>query len=144
MEKIYLAAGWFSEKQAAHRDIVRSVLKELKLPHYSPQHDGKKLSINNSLDVYNENIEMISKAPLLIASTCEKDMGTLFECGYAASLNVPIVYVWLGALPGQRFNLMLAKTASAVVETKTALYKYLEQFSRTGVAHSVPYGGDIE
>ena len=144
MNEVYLAAGWFTPEQAQHRDAIRGLFKELRIPHYSPQHNGLKLTKKNSEAVYQENLTMIKRAPLVVASTTGKDMGTLWECGYATAIETPIVYVWLGAEPGQNFNLMLARSAKAVIETVPSLFKYLEKFKSSGIPHVVPYGGDIE
>jgi len=63
---------------------------------------------------------MIDECDIVIASTEGKDMGTLFECGYAFAKNKPVVYY---APNIHKFNLMLAKSARAVALTPDSLFR---------------------
>jgi nucleoside 2-deoxyribosyltransferase len=116
--RIYIAAGWFTpEQEKARQDVLNVLSKYVIREHiFSPKEDSV---LGDWDEVFQENLRQISRATFVVASTVGKDMGTLFECGYAHNEGIPIVYYAPG-LEGD-FNLMLAKSAQRVCTSKEDL-----------------------
>ena len=77
----------------------------------------------------------------MFAVTNGKDMGTLFECGYAFANKIPLIYFAEG-LDGQ-FNLMLARSAVAVfTDIKDVTFSRVYHILSTGFKEE--YSGEIE
>lgn len=93
MINVYLASGWFNQKQKEAMDKVRSIIlsfDSIKL--YSPFYDGKVL--NSSTDsyelrkwVYDDNVRHVITSDLIIAIIDDFEPGTVFEIGSAAAIN---------------------------------------------------------
>lgn len=118
--KVYLAGGWFDEFQETALEILEKVLVEDfsdKFEVYSPRkeiklegHEGIELQNH----VFLENCKHIKEADLVVASTVGKDMGTIWETGYAYAHNKPIIYTLFDTrLKNVKFNLMLAASGIA-------------------------------
>lgn len=146
-EMIYLAAPWFNPAQAARYQEVLDILREWK-----EMGDRRSLYIPRDFlcppdgtaetrrRVYRSNLENILIATKVVAITDEKDVGTIFELGYAAKLReeqevlrveleprqhvVQLVGVAL-TLGDAPFNLMLAEGLDAVCKTLDELSHYL-------------------
>lgn len=115
MMKLYLASPWFTEDQDRREKEVKAKLREIGFNVFSPREESV-LSANASKkdqdEVFRIDLEGINTADAVFAITNDKDMGTLFECGYAYANGLPIIYYAEG-LSG-KFNLMLARSASLV------------------------------
>lgn len=121
----YIAAGAFNEQQTKDRNSVRNILADLKINYISPLEEENcdaQSSIDVQEKVFKNNIESINSCSFLIASTTGKDMGTCFECGYAYSKNIPIIYFFPYDYP---FNLMLARSGICVVKSESELRNLL-------------------
>ena len=59
---------------------------------------------------FSGNLHHIETADFLIVNTRDKDIGTIWEAGYAYANEVPIVYFCAGLPEGAKFNLMLARS----------------------------------
>jgi nucleoside 2-deoxyribosyltransferase len=94
VKKIYIAGPWFTQEA---NDIIEEI-KDENL--YTPGDDPKATVL--------ANCQAITYCDYMIAVTDGKDVGTMFECGYAFSKGVPILYLWLGREDDQKFNVMLA------------------------------------
>ncbi len=117
--KAYVAAGWFTPKQESARLEILYVLSKYmsRQDVFSPKDDS---SPDDGWDnVFKENIKHIKESTFVVASTVGKDMGTLFECGYAHAEGIPIIYYAPGLFGD--FNLMLAKSAHRVCTSKEDL-----------------------
>ena len=118
--RVYIAGGWFDLLQMRAVQDIESVLTLSGGDFFSP----RKMNLGtDGCDwdaIYKANIAEINKCDVVIASTEGKDMGTLFECGVAATLNKKIVY-YAPSLEGGRFNLMLARSASSVCTSMSEL-----------------------
>ena len=130
---IYIAGGWFSpEMEKAVEEI------KLALNGYDTFYPREDTNPGFGWDaVFAKNMSSIDNCSLIVASTVGKDMGTLFECGYAHSKGKSIVYYAPG-LEGQ-FNLMLAKSAHRVCTS----YDELVQAATEGFEYK-EYTGEIE
>ena len=80
----------------------------------------------------------------LIVNTRDKDIGTIWEAGYAYAKNVPIVYFCQGLPEGAKFNLMLARSGIKVCTTFEQLEDYLDRVHSTGYLIEEPYDQEIE
>lgn len=141
--KCYLASGWFDIKQENARQEILASCRLAKIEVYSPKEDLLYVpGVTRPQEVFDENIEQIRKTDFMIASTVGKDMGTLFECGCAFTINKPIVYYWPGGKGN--FNLMLSQSAHVVTTTPQDLLFVLNLIQESGEVPRIPYKGDIE
>lgn len=102
----YIAGGWFSPEQEKALDELEGFIKKHFKHYFSPrEHNnakGQKLE-----DIFQKNIQALDNADIIIASTIGKDMGTLWECGYAYARELQVIYYAPGI---EKVNLMLAKS----------------------------------
>ena len=114
-------------------------------PRWCGMVDDKSTDIEKQA-IFHKDIKSIQNSRYVFAITDGKDMGTLFECGYAFANNVPIVYIALD-LKGP-FNLMLAKSALRVVRSMDELKKMLCESVKENecsiVIEHKDYEGEIE
>lgn len=96
--KVYLAGPFFNDHQVEVVRNIEEVLNEFSeyLEVYSPSRDGVKLDIKTStyedrLKVFNDNVDNLRDASLVIGITDGGDTGTMWELGVAQSLNKFIV-----------------------------------------------------
>lgn len=142
--KIYTAYGWFSPNMVKAADDIDEVINELKLRKntFMPRHDtAKHFGSENGPDwdgVFNDNIKHIESAQLMIASTVDKDMGTIFEVGYAYAKGIPVIYYNPFMESREQFNLMLAKSGLGVCVNKEELRDFLKNLTKYS------FNGDIE
>ncbi len=121
--KVYTAGGWFNLLQMMAMKDIEAILDANEIEYFSPRLHNKGvpgMSDEAWNDVYQRNIDELHECDIVIASTENKDMGTIFECGYATAINKPVIY-YAPNLSGD-FNLMLAKSAWAVATTAGELH----------------------
>ena len=95
--KIYLASGWFNPTQAAELDRLeeifdnRSSFIDLASPRriFVCPPDAPK-SVQD--ETFSGNLHHIETADFLLVNTRDKDIGTIWESGYAYAFNKPIIY----------------------------------------------------
>lgn len=141
--KAYIAAGWFSDYQEECRQHVVQALIRSKWRFYSPKDHGIYIpGKTDPSEIFKENLKQIENCDLVVASTAGKDMGTLFECGYAYGLYVPIAYYF----PQEgKFNLMLSESSAYVATSFNSLFSYLKYCQTRGkVKTNFVYKGEIE
>lgn len=141
---LYLASPWFSPEQAEREERIKNHLRLLGFDVFSPK-DNVALPATASKEdqesVFRQNLAGINDVDAVFAITNTKDMGTLFECGYAYGIGKPIVYFAEG-LNGQ-FNLMLARSGM-LVYTKMEDISYEEVKKALLTGEVVEYEGEIE
>jgi nucleoside 2-deoxyribosyltransferase len=141
MKKVYLAGGWFTPEQEAAHDIMVSSANNTKIPYYNPRNAGNFNGFNGK-ELFESNIEAIDECTALVASTSGKDMGTLFECGYAYSKGMPVIYFFTGQ---GKFNIMLAYSAAAIVTDEYQLTHALNEYNMYGTINNIQrFKGDME
>lgn len=127
--KVYLAGGWFSENQDRVLTQIEEILSNYNcFKVYSPRRQtqfksGTKPSKEICEIVFNNNIVAIEDCDIMIASTEEKDMGTVFEMGIAFQLEKPIIAVYFHKEP---YNLMLEEASSGVARNTEQLCQILD------------------
>jgi nucleoside deoxyribosyltransferase len=128
--KTYIAAPFFNPAQIERVEAIKRILDHLKVDYYSPKDDCLYTPTNGMLpkEVVDSNCDAIDKADFMIAVTDDKDVGTMFECGYAYSTGIPIFYIWGGYTPEAKFNIMLAESAYKVCHTYSELHNELYDF----------------
>ena len=135
MKKIYLAAGWFSPTQAEELTKLEEICDsrdwiDLASPRrifVCPPSASKQVQD----DTFDGNLHHIKTADFLIVNTRDKDIGTIWEAGYAYANNVPIVYFCQGLPEGAKFNLMLARSGVKVCTSYEQLEDYLDRCFET-------------
>lgn len=143
----YIAGPFFNEKQIDVIKGIENAIENAGMTYFSPRLTGVVDSESSDAtmeEIFAHDLEAIDRARCIIAVTDGKDMGTLFECGYAFATCVPIIYVAL-ELNG-KFNLMLAKSARQVLTSFDEINESLAEIKKLGFA-GIPkkdYGGEIE
>lgn len=149
MKKIYLASGWFNPVQAEELSQLENIF-DTRSDHFdlaSPRRifvcppDAPK-SVQD--ETFSGNLHHIKTADFLVVNTRDKDIGTIWEAGYAHACNVPIVYFCAGLPEGAKFNLMLARSGIKVCTSFEQLEDYLDRTIEAGELPNEPYDRDIE
>lgn len=148
--KVYLAGPWFHEGQLGRLESVKSSLLNAGFEVFSPK-DENLVQADSKLDwreqAFNANIEHIDKASFVLAITDGKDVGTIFETGYAYAHNIPVVY-FAETLGDNEFNLMLAQSGVHVVRSFDQLTSDLRSqdllYSVINNTKFTTFVGDIE
>ena len=148
MYVVYAAGGFFNEKQLRTMELVESVLSEFPQFRIFKPRDGasaaKKLnrdigagkdpSRDTRHQVFRDNVDNIDNAALVVAVTDDRDVGTIFEIGYAYKGNVPIITF---TNEGYGQNLMLAESVLAHCkgpeQLREACALFIEQMTETGM-----------
>lgn len=148
MKKIYLAAGWFNPAQAAELTTLEAICDSRKwIDLASPRRifvcpPGAPKEAQDS--TFDGNLHHIKTADFLIVNTRDKDIGTIWEAGYAYANEVPIVYFCQGLPSGAKFNLMLARSGIKVCTSFEQLEDYLDRCFESDTLISEPYDQEIE
>ena len=149
MKKIYLASGWFNPTQAEELTQLESIF-DTRSDHFdlaSPRRifvcppDAPR-SVQD--ETFSGNLHHIKTADFLVVNTRDKDIGTIWEAGYAHACDVPIVYFCAGLPEGAKFNLMLARSGIKVCTSFEQLEDYLDRAIESGELPNEPYDRDIE
>lgn len=140
--KAYIASGWFSPLQENARQELLTACREAEISVYSPKEDFLYIpDLTPASDVFTENVRQILNCDFLLASTEGKDMGTLFECGFAFANKIPIVYYYKGE---GKFNLMLSESAHIVCTRFAQLCIVLYNIGIQNEVPKIPYEGEKE
>lgn len=142
MIKIYLAAGWFNPKQKEQMNEIYEILNSMRIKNqirlFAPFYDGIVLVGKSDpnwrqkmKEVWNLDIRELSSSHLVVASTQDHDVGTIFECGYASAKNIPILCY--NSNPELGLNVMLAQEARGFIKSQAdlenAILSFIESYS---------------
>lgn len=149
MKKIYLASGWFNPTQDQELSMLENIFdkREEHFKLSSPRRifvcppDAPR-SVQD--ETFEGNLTHIKNADFLVVNTRDKDIGTIWEAGYAHACNIPIVYFCAGLPEGAKFNLMLARSGIKVCTSFEQLEDYLDRTIETGSLPYEPYDQEIE
>ena len=140
----YIASGWFNEEQANDLEYIKGVLDSFGIKYFSPK-DEFNCPPNSSEQqrrmCFSTNINAIDSTEHIIVNTRDKDMGTLFEAGYAYAKRKDIIYVAFD-LKGS-FNLMLAQSGAVVCTTRDEFVSVVRSRFDGQTTHT-QYTGEIE
>ena len=148
-KRVYLAAGWFNPAQAAELTELEKIFddRESWIDLSSPRRifvcppDAPKETQDAT---FYGNLEHIEKADFLLVNTRDKDIGTIWEAGYAHANKRPIIYFCAGLPAGAKFNLMLARSGIKVCTSFEQLEDYLDRCKNAGKLLDEPYSAEIE
>lgn len=137
MIKVYLASGWFNAQQKQLMDEIHEVLSEFKsqgrVDFFSPFYDGIVLKKDDPKEKWKQtwdlDIQMIEECKLMIANIEGFEPGTIYECGYAGAIGVPVIYY--SSVQGRGLNLMLSFSAYGFANSKEDLRLAIEHFFTT-------------
>ena len=149
MKKIYLASGWFNPVQAEELSQLENIF-DTRSDHFDlasprrifvcPPNAPKEVQD----ETFNGNLHHIETADFLLVNTRDKDIGTIWEAGYAFAFKKPIIYFCAGLPEGAKFNLMLARSGIKVCTSFEQLEEYLDRVISTGELPNEPYADAIE
>jgi len=122
--KIYAAGPFFSPSQLATMESIEHVLESFdNVDVFKPRNGaasakklnkeigaGKDPSADTRRQVFRDNVDNIDDADLIVACIDDRDIGTIFEIGYACKAGVPIITF---TNMGYGMNLMLAESTLA-------------------------------
>lgn len=134
---VYLASGWFNNKQKDQMEEIYRVLLELRLQgrveFFAPFYDGIVLKGKQDpewrkkmKEVWELDIQKVRESNLIIASTQDHDVGTIFECGYASCCKIPILCY--NSNPELGLNVMLAQEARGFIKSPEQLLQAIESY----------------
>ena len=137
----YLASPFFNERQVERMETVLSLLRINGYSVFAPYENS--VVENQNLQnpeyrkrIFTKNIEAIKASRMVLAITNDKDMGTLFEAGYAYGLGIPVVY-FAEDLNGP-FNLMLSESGIGVYTDWAKFMKAVQTGCFTDKAEVIP------
>lgn len=150
--KVYFASPWFNPEQAEREERVKGKLRSLGFNVFSPKDNCNLSPISDEeirKEVFDANVYNIVTCDIVFAITDGKDMGTIWEAGFACGLNylrpndnqIKIVYYCETLGPNGQFNLMLAQSGDIVITKFDDLDK-LPQLIEEGKVFA--YAGIIE
>lgn len=119
----YLASPFFNEEQIKRENEVKNLLRANGYEVYAPMEHGVVGSLADHGTVkatFDSNVQAINESRKVIAITDGKDMGTIWEAGYAYGINKPVVYVAL-TLGDKPFNIMLSESGIGIYKDMTKL-----------------------
>lgn len=139
---VYVAGPFFRQEQIESMERLEAVLERHDLKMFRPRFDSVNLQDDDSeaarKKAFEDDVKAIHESEFMIANTMDKDMGTLFEVGYAYAIGKP-VYGFVEGLPvGAPFNIMLAGAMAGVFTSPEAIDEWLT----TG--ESQKYEGNVE
>lgn len=95
MKNVYLAGPFFTLAEKWLINEIRSILLDFGNHVFSPMHDVGVLHendiITNAKEIATRDLEGLKDADVLLAVFDGKDVGTLFEIGYAKALNKKVI-----------------------------------------------------
>lgn len=137
----YLASPFFNEKQVERMETVLSLLRINGYSVFAPYENSvvENQNLQNPeyrARIFTKNIEAIRASRMVFAITNDKDMGTLFEAGYAYGLGIPVVY-FAEDLDGP-FNLMLSESGIGIYTDWAKFMKAAQTGCFTDKAEVIP------
>lgn len=112
----YLASPFFNEQQIEREEFVKNTLRNNGFSVYSPRENGvltPDATDEVRTKIFTENCEAIQRSKKVLAITDGKDIGTIWEAGYAYGIGKPVVY-YAETLGDNPFNVMLGKSGIGV------------------------------
>jgi hypothetical protein len=141
--KIYLAGPWFNPTQVERYEEILGLLTEWRDEYladrglYVPRENPCPPNASDATRqrIYDRNLTEIEDASAVVAITDEKDVGTIYELGYAACLRdlkprqsprSPLLVGVALTLGDRPFNLMLARgldaTCTSIAQLRAVLF----------------------
>lgn len=140
----YFASPFFRPDQVEREERMIAHLRNLGFKVFSPKescHLDAKASQNSREEVFNSNCNAIRKSRAVFAVTDGKDMGTIWEAGFAYGIGTPIIY-FAETLGDNQFNLMLAQSGVDVFTSQDEVT--VGAINEALLGHGRKFRGDIE
>ena len=121
----YLASPFFNDEQINREESIKKTLRGYGFTVYAPREHGIVGSLASQEAVtstFNSNVEAIDNSRMVLANTDGKDIGTIWEAGYAYGNNIPIVY-YAETLGNNPFNIMLSESGVGIFKDYTSFCK---------------------
>ena len=112
--KVYIASPFFNEEQLERVDFIEKLLSAHNFDYFSPRRDTyvkPDSSHEERKKAFDDNVAAIDNSDFILVITDGKDVGTIFEAGYAYNECTPILY-FAETLGDKPFNLMLAMSGN--------------------------------
>lgn len=112
----YLASPFFKDTQIQREEDVKNALRNEGYTVYSPRENGvltPDATDEVRTKIFKENCEAIQKSHRILTITDEKDIGTIWEAGYAYGIGKEVVY-YAETLGDNPFNVMLGKSGIGI------------------------------
>ena len=132
MKKVYIAAPFFNKMQSHIVTQIEEILTRNNIPYFSPRKESNFKQGDDPKEILEINCNAIHHSEYVIVITDDKDVGTIWEAGYAFCADRPIIYVWLGYVPSMKFNIMLAASGNAVVHNMLDLQYQIRHYKTNG------------
>ena len=146
--KVYLASGWFTPTAAEELTQLEGIFDQREwVDLASPRRifvcppDAPKETQD---ETFVGNLQHIVSSDFLLVNTRDKDIGTIWEAGFAFAHQKPIIYFCAGLPEGAKFNLMLARSGIKVCTTFAELEDYLDRCYEAKQLFVEPYDQEIE
>lgn len=129
---VYVAGPFFNPVHIAEMEAIEDILASANYKMFRPRFDSVDLGKDSSplarKQAFNDDVEAIEQSAFMLANTRDKDMGTVFEVGYAYKAGVPVIG-FAGGLPeGAPFNIMLAGSMVKVFTSLADLDSFINSF----------------
>lgn len=114
---LYLASPFFSPEQVEREEFIKDELRRQGLKVFSPKENcflPATASNTAQQSVFKQNCDAIKACKAVFAITDGRDIGTIWETGYAYGVRTPVVY-FAETLGEKGFNLMLAQSGKKVI-----------------------------
>lgn len=157
MTRIYLAAPFFNEEQCERERRCAIELRRLGYEVFAPFETGV-LGPSDSLwkraKIFQQNINILHLCDVCFVITDGKDVGTIWEAGYASALRdtriasgltvrMPFIIYYCETLGDNPFNVMLAQSADCVMTSFLELQK-LPGILANGGSRGRAYSGPVQ
>lgn len=153
--KVYFASPWFTPEQEEREERLKAKLRSLGFEVHSPKEEAVCGAISDPETrqrIFQGNIDAINSCDIVFAITDGKDMGTIWEAGYAYGLNIGIansneyakpikIVYYCETLGNGLFNLMLAQSGDIVITKFEDVNKLPEMLAG---GEKVVYAGHIQ
>ena len=145
--KFYIAAPFFNKAQIEKVEVVKEMLTAKGFDYFSPK-DDCLFENNKGIDseaIFTTNCVAISNCDAMIIITDGRDVGSMWEAGYAFGINKEnIIYAWIDYAPEANFNLMLSHSGDATALGYEELHSILNAAKNLGYVPKHEYTGKME
>lgn len=114
---LYLASPFFTPVQVEREEFVKTKLRDEGFRVFSPKENcflPPDANLSDQKSVFEQNCDAIKSCSAVFAITDGKDIGTIWEAGYAYGIGTPVIY-FAETLGDNGFNLMLAQSGVMVI-----------------------------
>lgn len=115
---VYIAAPFFKPHELKFVQDIESYLSGENFAFYSPRQDGVLMDMTDEerqtkkREIFVLNTGYIRRAMCVVAVIDDRDVGTIWEMGFAHALNVPVISI---SNQDYGLNVMLAESVQAHV-----------------------------